>query len=150
MRSGPSSDSGSPSAPTAEPRLIAPWLARVRPWSSTSSCSSGSRVPARTRSSRPSSRPSKIEGVESLNIGRSRIPAHHGYTHALIVRLRDEDALERYLSHPLRTSYIAEQLQPLEEERIELSVPVDKTLSRDPRRDWEWGASIGMGPPLDD
>jgi len=94
--------------------------------------------------------PNEIEGVESLNIGRARIAADHGYTHALIVRLRDEEALERYLSHPLRTSYIAEQLQPLEEERIELSVPVDKTLSRDPRRDWEWGASIGMGPPLDD
>jgi hypothetical protein len=27
---------------------------------------------------------------------------------------------------------------------------VDKSLSRDPRRDWEWGASIGMGPPLED
>jgi Stress responsive A/B Barrel Domain len=94
--------------------------------------------------------PNEIEGVESLNIGRARVAARHGYTHALIVRLRDEEALERYLGHPLRLAYIADHLQPLEEERIELSVPVDKTLSRDPRRDWEWGASIGMGPPLDD
>jgi Stress responsive A/B Barrel Domain len=72
-----------------------------------------------------------------------------GFTHALIVRLRDEEALGRYLDHPLRAGYIADHLQPLEAERIEISVPVDKSLLRDPSRGWEWGASVGMGPPLE-
>jgi len=91
--------------------------------------------------------PNEIDGVESLTIGRARVDQRHGFTHALIVRLEDEEALGRYLDHPLRAGYIADHLQPLEAERIEISVPVDKTLSRDPSRDWEWGASVGMGPP---
>jgi len=42
--------------------------------------------------------------------------------------------------------YVRERLQPLEEQRIELDVPVDMTLSRAPTvRDWVWGASVGIG-----
>jgi hypothetical protein len=93
--------------------------------------------------------PNEIDGVESLTIGRARVDQGHGFTHALIVRLKDEEALGRYLDHPLRAGYIADHLQPLEAERIEISVPVDKSLLRDPSRDWEFGASIGMGPPLE-
>ena len=47
--------------------------------------------------------------------------------------------------------YVRERLQPLEEQRIEIDVPVDMTLRRAPTvRDWVWGASVGMGPPLED
>jgi Stress responsive A/B Barrel Domain len=93
--------------------------------------------------------PNEIDGVESLTIGRARVDQGHGFTHALIVRLRDDEALGRYLDHPLRVGYVADHLQPLEAERIEISVPVDKSLLSDPSRDWEFGASIGMGPPLE-
>ena len=89
--------------------------------------------------------PNEIPGVESLTIGRNRVKHEHGYTHALIVRLTDEDALERYLDHPLRTEYMREHLKPLEAERIEIDVPVDVALRAEPQRDWEFGASIGMG-----
>jgi hypothetical protein len=89
--------------------------------------------------------PNEIDGVESLTIGRNRVKHDHGFTHALIVRLTDEPALERYLAHPLRARYIAEHLQPLEAERIEIDVPVDVALRPEPHRDWEFGASIGMG-----
>ena len=92
--------------------------------------------------------PDEITGVESIVIGRNRGNQQHGFTHALIVRLADEEALGRYLDHPLRRRYIAEQLAPIEEERIEIDVPVDMALQRDPAaRNWEWGASIGMGMP---
>ncbi len=94
--------------------------------------------------------PSEISGVESLSIGRNRVEQAHGYTHALIVRLADEDALERYLQDPLRLQYIAEHLAPIEEERIEIDVPDDVAYRRDPSRNWQWGASIGMGLPPDD
>lgn len=94
--------------------------------------------------------PREIDGVESLTIGRNRVKHEHGFTHALIVRLSDEEALERYLAHPLRTSYVREHLQPLEQERIEIDVPVDVALRAEPHRDWEFGASIGMGSLPDD
>ncbi len=89
--------------------------------------------------------PNEISGVESLTIGRNRVKHEHGYTHALIVRLTDEDALERYLAHALRTEYMREHLKPLEADRIEIDVPVDVALRAEPQRDWEFGASIGMG-----
>lgn len=94
--------------------------------------------------------PNEIPGVERLTLGRNRVNSDHGFTHALIVTLRDEQALTRYIEHPLRKQFIRDHLEPLEEQRIEIDVPVDVALRRDPRRDWEWGASIGMGmPPLD-
>jgi Lhr-like helicase len=90
--------------------------------------------------------PNEIAGVESIVIGRNRGNQEHGFTHALIVCLADEEALGRYLDHPVRRRYIAEQLAPIEAERIEIDVPVDMALRRDPAaRNWEWGASIGMG-----
>jgi len=89
--------------------------------------------------------PNEIDGVDSLTIGRNRVRHEHGFTHVLIVRLSSERALEEYLAHPLRNQYVAEHLQPLEEERIEIDVPVDVALRADPQRDWEYGASIGMG-----
>jgi hypothetical protein len=94
--------------------------------------------------------PNEVDGVESLTIGRNRVQHEHGYTHALIVRLTDEDALERYLAHPLRLAYMRDHLAPLEAERIEIDVPVDVALRPEPQRDWEFGASIGMGHLPDD
>jgi hypothetical protein len=46
--------------------------------------------------------PNEIDGVEGLTIGRARVDQGHGFTHALIVRLKDDEALGRYLDHPLR------------------------------------------------
>ena len=90
-----------------------------------------------------------IPGVESLTIGRNRVDQDHGFTHALIVRLADEQALERYLAHPLRKSYVDEQLGPIEDQRIEIDVPVDMTLRRDPEFSWEWGAGMGTALPYE-
>jgi hypothetical protein len=94
--------------------------------------------------------PNEIDGVDSLTIGRNRVPHEHGYTHVLIVRLTDEPALARYLEHPLRNAYMREHLAPIEQERIEIDVPVDLALRAEPQRDWEFGASIGMGHLPDD
>lgn len=84
-----------------------------------------------------------IDGVERITLGRNRGPADHGYTHAFIVDLYDDDALTKYLNHPVRTRYVAEVLGPIEEERIEIEVPADAS-DRHTRGDslsWEWGAT---------
>ena len=92
----------------------------------------------------------EIDSVEKLTIGRNRAKSDHGFTHALIVNLTTEDALRSYLDHPARIRYVKERLQPLEEQRIEIDVPVDRALRRDPTREWEWGFSVGMGYRLED
>jgi Stress responsive A/B Barrel Domain len=94
--------------------------------------------------------PNEIEGVERITMGRNRVESEHGFTHALIVELAQEEALGRYLDHPARKRYIAAHLAPLTEQRIEIDVPVDLSIHRDPSRNWQWGASVGMGPPLED
>jgi hypothetical protein len=92
-----------------------------------------------------------IDSVQKLTLGRNRGESDHGFTHALIVSLADTDALRSYLEHPTRVRYVRERLLPLEQQRIEIDVPVDMTLRRDPTvRDWDWGGSVGMGLPLDD
>lgn len=94
--------------------------------------------------------PNEIPGVQRITIGRHYGESKHGFTHAISVQLDDERALENYLSHPARVQYNAQYLEPIEEERIEIDVPTTMTLLPDPHRNWEWGASVGMGPPLED
>jgi hypothetical protein len=74
----------------------------------------------------------EIDGVQRLTIGRNRGPSDHGFTHALIVNLPDEDALRSYLDHPVRKRYLAEHLAPIEEQRIEIDAPVDMSLRPTP------------------
>jgi hypothetical protein len=90
----------------------------------------------------------QIEGVQRLTLGRNRVAANHGYTHALIVQLADEEALRAYLDHPLRKRYISEHMEPIEAERIEIDVPVDMVLRRETTWSWELGAGVGMGMGL--
>jgi hypothetical protein len=90
-----------------------------------------------------------IGSVQQVTLGRNRGQADHGFTHALIVGLSREDALDEYLDHPVRKAYVAEVLEPLVEQRIEVDVPVDLSTRREPARNWEWGATAGMGV-LDD
>jgi hypothetical protein len=82
----------------------------------------------------------EIDGVERVTLGRNRGQAEHGFTHALIVKL-DDDALEDYLTHPVRKHYIAQSLDPIEQDRIEVDVPEDAHLERasyaTPRWDWD-------------
>jgi hypothetical protein len=91
-----------------------------------------------------------IEAVRDVTLGRNRVDSSHGFTHALIVNVADEDALPSFLDHPTRLRYIEEWLKPIEHQRIEIDIAADIAHHRPPRRDWEWGSSIGMGPPLDD
>lgn len=91
-----------------------------------------------------------IDTVQQVTLGRNRGPADHGFTHALIVQLSHDEALSEYLDHPVRRQYIAEFLKPLEDQRIEVDVPVDAAIHRSPSRSWEWGASVGMALPLDE
>lgn len=81
----------------------------------------------------------EIDGVERVTLGRNRGEADHGYTHALIVMLSD-DALASYLGHPVRQRYIAEALDPIEAERIEIDVPEDAHLERPSpsKSSWHW------------
>jgi hypothetical protein len=92
----------------------------------------------------------EIPTVQQVTLGRNRGPTDHGFTHALIVHLSHDDALSDYLDHPVRRQYVAELLEPLEAERIEVDVPVDFAIHRNPSRNWEWGASVGMALPLDE
>jgi hypothetical protein len=87
----------------------------------------------------------RIDAVQQVTLGRNRGDAEHGFTHALIVQLSREEALKEFLEHPVRREYIAECLTPLEEQRIEVDVPVDLAMRRNPSRNWEWGATAGMG-----
>lgn len=81
----------------------------------------------------------EIDGVERVTLGRNRGESDHGYTHALIAQLSD-DALATYLGHPTRRGYIAEWLDPIEQERIEIDVPEDAHIERPPaeKSSWHW------------
>jgi hypothetical protein len=81
----------------------------------------------------------EIDGVERVTLGRNRGQADHGFTHAIIVKL-DNDALAQYLDHPVRKRYIAQALDPIEEERIEIDVPEDAHLERATYATdrWDW------------
>ena len=89
--------------------------------------------------------PKGIGVVEHVTLGRNRGDTAHGFTHAIIVQLSREDALAHYLEHPVRRGYVEEVLGPLEEQHIEVDIPVDAAVRRDPARNWEWGATAGMG-----
>lgn len=82
----------------------------------------------------------EIDGVNRVTLGRNRGEADHGYTHALIVKLSD-DALAGYLAHPVRKRYLAQSLDPIEEERIEIDVPEDLHIERTgtAKLGWHWG-----------
>ena len=89
--------------------------------------------------------PQSIDAVQEVTLGRNRADSDHGYTHALVVLLAREEALHEYLEHPVRRRFVDEHLAPLEEQRIEVDVPVDFAVRRDPARNWDWGATAGMG-----
>lgn len=81
-----------------------------------------------------------IDSVERVSLGRNRAKDDHGYTHALIVRLSDDDALSAYLGHPVRERFVRDVLGPLEEERIEIDVPEDLHVERHRAHEtgWDW------------
>ncbi len=81
-----------------------------------------------------------MESVERISLGRNRAEDDHGFTHALIVRLSDDDALTDYLHHPTRERYVRDVLGPIEEERIEIDVPEDLHVERHRVHDasWDW------------
>jgi hypothetical protein len=87
----------------------------------------------------------RIEPVRSITLGRDRGESAHGFTHAIIVSLDDESALRRYLQDPVRLDYVDRWMRPLEEQRIEIDVPVDISHRQPVRRNWQWGSSVGMG-----
>jgi hypothetical protein len=81
-----------------------------------------------------------IESVERVSLGRNRADDDHGFTHALIVKLSDDDALSTYLHDPIRERYVREVLGPIEQERIEIDVPEDLHVERHRAHDasWDW------------
>jgi hypothetical protein len=83
-----------------------------------------------------------IDSVERITLGRNRSEMDHGFTHALIVKLSDDDALSSYLHDPVRERYVSEVLGPIEQERIEIDVPEESHLERKSSRtlSWAWGA----------
>jgi Stress responsive A/B Barrel Domain len=96
--------------------------------------------------------PNEIDGVQRITVGRNRGESDHGFTHALIVQLADENALSHYLAHPVRKRYLADHLDPIVDQRIEVDVPADLVLDRERLTSWYWGVGAGMGalPPEDD
>ena len=84
----------------------------------------------------------EIDGVERITLGRNRGADNHGYTHALIVRLNDEDALTGYLEHPERKRYTAEVIGAIEADRIEIDVPEDAHIERrGSSLSWDWAGT---------
>ncbi len=84
-----------------------------------------------------------IDGVERITLGRNRGDADHGFTHAWVVTVANENALTNYLSHPARQRYVTEVLGPIEAERIEIDAPDDAAHrpARRPSHSWEWGTT---------
>jgi hypothetical protein len=81
----------------------------------------------------------EIPSVERVTLGRNRARDDHGFSHALIVKLSDNDALSEYLDHPVRKRYLTDALGPIEAERIEVDVPEDAHHDRpDSKRGWQW------------
>jgi hypothetical protein len=82
----------------------------------------------------------EIDGVERVTLGRNRAQEDHGFTHALIVKLSDDERLSDYLNHPVRKRYVTETLGPIEDARIEIDVPEDAHHDQvDPDRlGWDW------------
>lgn len=85
----------------------------------------------------------EIDGIERITLGRNRTPDEHGYTHALIVRLSDEDSLTGYLEHPARLRFTREVIGPIEAERIEIDVPEDAHIERRSASSlrWDWAGT---------
>ncbi|HEY2260185.1 MAG TPA: Dabb family protein [Solirubrobacteraceae bacterium] len=85
----------------------------------------------------------EIPSVERVTLGRNRAQDDHGFSHALIVKLSDDDALSDYLEHPVRKRYLTEALGPIEQDRIEVDVPEDAHHDRpaSARRGWQWGGT---------
>ncbi len=81
-----------------------------------------------------------IESVERVTLGRNRGDTGHGFTHALIVRLSEDEALPVYLEHPVRQRYLTDVLRPIEQERIEIDVPEDAHHERaaSAHLNWDW------------
>jgi hypothetical protein len=81
-----------------------------------------------------------IDSVQRVSLGRNRAESDHGFTHALIVKLSDDDALSAYLQHPIRERFVRDVLGPLEAERIEIDVPEDLHVERKAGHDasWDW------------
>jgi hypothetical protein len=79
-----------------------------------------------------------IPSVERITFGRNRSQDPHGFTHALIVRISDTDALGTYLSDPARRRYVDGVLGAIEAERIEIDVPEDAHLERHSELGWHW------------
>lgn len=81
-----------------------------------------------------------IESVERVSLGRNRADDDHGFSHALIVKLSDDDALSSYLHHPTRERYVHEVLGPIEDERIEIDIPEDLHVERHRahKTSWAW------------
>jgi hypothetical protein len=84
-----------------------------------------------------------IDGVEQVTLGRNRGIADHGFTHAFIVNLSDDDALATYLNHPVRYRYLTDVLSPIEAERIEIDLADDSSHRRrsGTSPSWEWSAT---------
>jgi Stress responsive A/B Barrel Domain len=86
----------------------------------------------------------EIDGVERITLGRNRTDDPHGFTHALIVRLIDEEALMAYLENAERRRYVSEVLGAIEADRIEVDVPEDAHIERrSASLRWDWA---GMRP----
>jgi hypothetical protein len=84
--------------------------------------------------------PDEIPGLVKFSYGRDRSNPSHGFNVASVVQLTDAEALADYLDHPSRRAYIAEYVDPLTEDRIELDIPSDGTHVPSVLT-WYWGAA---------
>ncbi|MBI2195380.1 MAG: Dabb family protein [Planctomycetes bacterium] len=60
----------------------------------------------------------RIDGIVELTAGPNYSDRSKGFTHGIMVRFRDPQALARYLPHPIHQQVVSEQIKPILDEVI--------------------------------
>ena len=61
---------------------------------------------------------SQIPGIVDLSVGKNTSERSQGFTHGLVVRFRDREALETYLPHPAHQDVVKMRIGPIVEDVI--------------------------------
>lgn len=60
----------------------------------------------------------QVPGVVNLTVGTNFSDRSKGFTHGLVVRFRDQDALEAYLPHPAHQAAVQDRILPIVDDFI--------------------------------
>ena len=66
----------------------------------------------------------RVPGIVDLSVGANFTDRNKGFTHGLVVRFRDRDALEVYLPHPAHQEVVQSYIRPIIEDLIAVDYEV--------------------------